>query len=387
MRAPGFGVVFRFELARTLRRKTFWIAAIAAPLVLGVLVLILIAGSKQSAQGGQDPQAVTDFLYTDASGYIDHARATDMGGSLAASEDQAIGQIEDGSAQAYFAFPEDPSTNPVQVYGQDLGFAKSQSYGAAADRLLDHSVSNRIGSKELVNLAAGSATFETHTYTSGKITGGIAAAIPPSVMALLFLTVVLFLGPQLLTSSVEEKENRISEMILTSTTAGVLLFAKICAVAVTGLIQLSVPVLFGMIGWAAVGSLIPISGGAPGTVMLLACGSLTVAGLLLFAGALVIIGALMPTAKEASAVFGVLLLCLLVPVYAVPILGFTPDSAMANALELIPFTAPVAVLVEAGSGVASAGYVAGTALWIAVAGGALLLAGLRLYRRGILPRG
>ena len=48
-----------------------------------------------------------------------------------------------GKVQAYFAYPTDPATAPVRVYGQDEGIFKNGQYQAVAERLLTAAVTDQ----------------------------------------------------------------------------------------------------------------------------------------------------------------------------------------------------------------------------------------------------
>ena len=73
-----------------------------------------------------------------------------------------------------------------------------------------------INSPELTAAASGEVKVQTQTFRDGKVSGGFGSALPPLMFLLLFYVVILLLSSQMLNSTLEEKENRVTEMILTT---------------------------------------------------------------------------------------------------------------------------------------------------------------------------
>jgi ABC-2 type transport system permease protein len=61
---------------------------------------------------------------------------------------------------------------------------------------------------------------------------------------------------------------------------------------------------------------------------------------------LIAIGSAVPTAKEASGFFGVVMILLLGPVYAISLFFSSPDSGIVRFLSFFPFTAPVPLMLR-----------------------------------------
>ncbi len=82
--------------------------------------------------------------------------------------------------------------------------------------MLTHAVNQKIGSPQLSALAAGQVKIETVTYDGTKESGGLGSVIPPMVFLVIFYGLIVLLAGQMLNSTLEEKENRVTEMILTT---------------------------------------------------------------------------------------------------------------------------------------------------------------------------
>src|SRR5262249_28091191 len=78
------------------------------------------------------------------------------------------------------------------------------------------------------------------TYKNGVQTPGLAAAIAPGLFALAFLLFFILLGPIIISSTSEEKENRVAEILLTSIKTTDLILGKAISIVILGIVQAAV---------------------------------------------------------------------------------------------------------------------------------------------------
>ncbi|MET4136743.1 ABC-type Na+ efflux pump permease subunit [Pseudarthrobacter sp. PvP090] len=142
----------------------------------------------------------------------------------------------------------------------------------------------------------------------------------------------------------EEKENRVTEMILTTLNPTTLITGKVIALFMIGLVQILV-------------ILAPIPGldlstisFEPGTIIV---GTLLLLdGFTVFTGVLVAIGAVMPTAKDAGTIFGPLMALIFVPFYAISLINSDPGPHRADH-HVLPALGPVTAMLRNGFGTLS----------------------------------
>ena len=82
--------------------------------------------------------------------------------------------------------------------------------------------------------------------------------IVPGIFLAIFYFVTVFLSNRMLTSTTEEKENRVTEMILTSISAKTLILGKIISIMVLGIVQILtiiLPIIIGFIEISSIGTL------------------------------------------------------------------------------------------------------------------------------------
>ncbi len=384
----NLGTVVGFEFVRTLRKRSFWIASLAVPVLLAVIVGLSYTSNRSTDQQTQQQSSQqVGFVYTDASGLIQAPMAAELGGQPAADPARAEADARAGRIQAYFAFPTDPSSEPVQIYAQDLGLFSNGRYSAVAQRLLRTAVQTRIGDPRLGRIATQDAQVDTITYADGRPSGGLGTVIPPLLYLVVFYFVILFLGNQMLSSTLEEKENRVTEMILTTLNATTLIVGKVIALFAVGLVQIlvfAIPVVVGLVFFR---DQVSIPSFDLSTLTFepaaMAVGALLLLGsFVLFTGTLVAVGAVMPTAKEAGAIFGALIALLFVPFYAMSAIVSNPRGTLVQLFTYFPFTAPFTAMIRNAFG-SLPGWQAGVVIAELLLLGALVLGlAVRLFRYG-----
>ncbi|MGP4033635.1 ABC transporter permease [Pseudarthrobacter sp. 1C304] len=344
--------VVDFEFGRTMKKRGFWIATLSIPVVMAIVfALIYLSNSSTAASADAQKTATVSFTYTDDSGLITPDIATAMGGKLATDPDQAIQDVKTGVTDAHFAYPAEPATQPVKVYGTDQGIFENGKYDAVAKQLLTASAQGAVGNPQLTAAASGDVKTESQTFKDGQATSGFGAAIPPLMFLLIFYISLILLSNQMLNSTLEEKENRVTEMILTTLNPTTLITGKVIALFMVGLVQILVfltPIAVAYIFFRdklAIPDLdLSTITFEPATMIVGAL--LLLGGFTVFTGVLVAIGAIMPTAKDAGTIFGPLMALIFVPFYAISLIISDPRAPIVQIFTYFPLSAPVTALLR-----------------------------------------
>ncbi|WP_427007030.1 ABC transporter permease [Pseudarthrobacter sp. H2] len=355
----NLGTVVGFEFTRTVKKRRFWIATLAIPVVMAIVVLlVVVSNTSTSASADAQKNATVSFAYTDDSGLIPAGIAAAMGGRQAADAGGALQDVKDGLTDAYFAYPADPTTAPVRVYGADKGIFENGKYDAVAKQLLAAAAQAQIGSPLLTAAAGGNVKIESKAFKDGQATGGIGTVVPPLMFLLIFYVSIILLSSQMLNSTLEEKENRVTEMILTTLNPTTLIIGKVIALFMVGLVQMLAfltPVVAGYLFFREQLAIpdfdlshLTFEPGAMVVGALLLLGGFTV-----FTGVLVAVGAVMPTAKDAGTIFGPLLALMFVPFYAVSLIVSDPHAPIVQIFTYFPLSAPVTAMLRNGFGTLS----------------------------------
>lgn len=347
----NLGTVFKFETIRVLKKPTFWLMALGFPLMFAALYGIMFWSQSTTMQAAKELEKQEFSLaVTDDSKLVRPELLMAAKTKTVESKEAGINDVKNGKIDAYIYFPKDISKQKVEVYGKDVGLFQNGKYGAVAQSLLSQSVASSV-SQAQVAILQNKVQVSSTTYLDGKEHGGINEMIAPGLFLVIFFMLVTFFGNQMLTSSTEEKENRTVEMLLTMVKTDTLITGKILSLMVLALIQMLVIVLPVAAGYLAFGSKLqlpnmdlsllvfdPVRIGLALVIFL--------ASFMMFTGMLVTLGAMMPTAKEASQWFGLVIMLIFGPFYGITAFVSFPDSPFVKFLSLFPFTAPIPLLLR-----------------------------------------
>lgn len=350
----NLGTVFGFEVIRTLKKKTFWITALSFPLIMFVIfgIIFLSNQATESAVKNMEKQKFSAVVL-DESGLInpDMLQAVDI--QPTSSRDTGIESVQKNTTDAFFYYPADLSKG-IEIYGKDVGIFQNGRYDAVARALLDQSVSQKVDSN-IKTVVSGKTSAKFTIYKDGEIYDPIMQMIAPGFFLILFYFLIAMFGNQAVTSTTEEKENRVIEMLLTTAQARTVIIGKILALIVLALIQAILFVAPVAIAYAlfhnqlAMPSLdlstIPLDWARIGAAALIFAASF-----MLFIGLLVAIGAATPTAKEAGSFIGIVMVLIFGPLYAASLFVSSPEQTLVQVLSYFPLTAPIPLLIRNAAG-------------------------------------
>ena len=240
---------------------------------------------------------------------------------------------------------------------------------------------------------------------AGEETVGLADRIRqwlPSMFVYLLWVAIFSISQMLLTSVIEEKSNRIIEVLLSSVTPGELMVGKLAGIAAIGLTMLGVWVasLVAIVLWkslgvspeaaAAAGGLAGIPGDVATilrtTWLLPAFAVYFLLGFLFYSGLILALGSTCNTLKEAQSFMGVIVLLLLVPLLMMTYIPRDPNGTLATTLSWFPPYTPF-VMMNRVTADPPLRDVLGTMALLLVCTGFVLWGSGRIFRRGILRTG
>lgn len=385
----NLGTVFGFEVVRTLKKKSFWITALSFPIIIGLVFAIVFFSNKATTEAANQSQSQSFSLaITDKSGVIAPPLLKEVRAKNLKDKAAGIAAVEAGTYDAYFYYPADISKDKVEVYGQDVGLFDNGRYEGVASMLLQQSVAGEVDPQTTAILQK-NVTFDNVTYKEGQVYNGFAQLIAPGMFLVLFYILIAMFGNQMLTSTTEEKENRVIEMILTTIKARTLIIGKILSLIVLAFIQILVIMIPIIIVYLLFREQLSIPSvdltNIPLDPVRIAIGAALFSfSFLLFTGLLVAVGAAVPTAKEASGFFGVVMIFLFGPLYAVTLFFSAPESPIVTLLSFFPFTAPIPLMLRNAIGnLTTLDAAIGIAV-LAVSAVVVMSVAIRLFRYGAL---
>jgi ABC-2 type transport system permease protein len=376
------------EYRRHVFNRRFVFGLLSVPLVIVLLVgLIFLIISMENN--------TTPIGYVDQSGLLSDPRpaptptAPDRPVPLIpfANESDARAALNAGRIQAYYILPADYRTSGslrVVHIDQLKSPASQQFYAFLGANLLkgtDPAIASRLvkGADVTVQSADGSRSLSSSDWFS---------FVFPVIAGIGFIIAMFTAGGYLMQAVVEEKENRTMEVILTSVSSDQFMAGKIIGDTCVGLTQIAAWLLL---------IIIPILVGRTAVPFLqtLRLSSSTLAVLafimlpsfVLVAALMAAIGATVTEAREGQQMTGFISLPIWIPYALIGLLMNSPNSSLSLALSLIPFTAPVTMLVRDGLTILPAWQIAlSSAIQVLCAVAAIWLAG-RAFRLGMLRYG
>lgn len=349
----NFSTVLGFELSRTLKKKTFWLGILAFPVMASVVFAVIYFSNKASDDAQKQVEGGKfSFVVHDSSKLINDHTVSALGAKRVSPTD-GIAMVKQGKIDAFFDYPADITKEPIKVYNKDEGLTQNSKYTATAKLLLTSAVSPTINPIDTA-IIKGDIQTSQKSYAAGEeVNNDFGKYVVPGLFLVVFYAVVVLLGNQMLTSTTEEKENRVTEMILTSISSRSLITGKIVSLLILGVIQIAVLALTAVAGYFIAGKTmnIPDLSSFIGTIefspwpIILGAGLMT-GGLLLFTGLTVAIGAAMPTAKEAGSFFGFVIMLLMIPFWLTSLIISDPSAMAVQIFSYFPLTAPVTMLLR-----------------------------------------
>lgn len=384
--------VIQFEFIRTLKKKTFWLSLLAFPALITAVIGVMYI-STQAAEDKSREQADERFeaLVMDSSDLVSSDLLVAYGAATTDDKETGIESVKRQEVDAFIFYPSDVSAEPIEVYAQEAGLSENDKYTIIAEQLLKNSVAQTVSSPDVIAVIQGSIRSQLTTYEGSEEVPGFERVIAPGVFLLLFYALIVLLANQMLTSTTEEKENRVIEMILTTVSATTLIVGKIISLVLLGIVQILVitsPIVIAYI-WGGETLTANLPAVDPSNLEIdwlrVGIGALIFAlSFLLFTGLLVAIGAAVPTAKEANSFFGVVILAMLIPLYAIGLIISDPEQLTVQIFSYFPLTAPVTLMIRNAIGNISHGELSIGIAVLTISGIAALTIAINTFRYGTL---
>lgn len=385
----NLATVYKFEVIRTLKKKSFWIMALAFPLMMGAILGIVVASNEATLDATKKMQDATfSMQITDDSHQLDLRTLTAVHATQPDNKQAGIEAVKTGKVDAYFYYPADLSRDKIEVYGKDVGMFDNSKYESVAKGIMTQSISSRMN-PGVQAILSGKAQSVVTTYRNGVPYDSFKEAIAPGIFLVLFYFLIAMFGNQMLTSTTEEKENRVIEMILTTVQAKTLIIGKVLSLITLAVVQAAIflaPVIIGYLLLHDRLSLpsIDLSSLPLNPVRIASAFAIFAASFLLFTGLLVTVGAASPTAKEAGGYLGIVMLLIFGPLYAVSLFVSSPDSPLVRFLTFFPFTAPIPALLRNAVGNMSGTDTAIVITTLVITAAVILSVAVRVFKSGAI---
>ena len=406
-------IVTRHEFRTAVTRPSYIILTAAVP----VLVALAVAGFAIFTLVTREDAEATTVSSTAASeqtprlGFVDLTDGPALFGAHqeqpgavfvpVSDRDAGIASLMDEQIDALFVFPPDyAETGTVVrvriaddgggVFGPDGPSYSGTLRGFVLSNLFAHEVPAGLADRLQTpfTLVTEEVRPDGAEDESAGFDLGRAAFFAVAGVSLLFS--VFFSSGYVLNALVEEKENRVMEVLLSSVKPDALLLGKFLGLGAAGLLQMAAWLSSVGVGVLVVGLIVDIPADfltMPGVGDIAIAAGYFLFGYALFASLMAAVGAVTTSLREANQISAIVIVPAFIPVWLNFILFTEPEGTVARVLTYIPVTAPVTGFIRlAVDAMGPLETVAALLVLAASASGALWLA-MRLFRVYLLMYG
>jgi ABC-2 type transport system permease protein len=382
--------VLSYELSRNIQRRGYLFTTFGLP-ILGLAVFFFLLQS-----GNADPTTQLQDLDFDlggitTAGYVDESGFFKEPGELAAdvmrpfeSVEAAVAALEAAEIDVYYVIPADYlTTGDIELYAPNFSigvltsgplrqmfYSRLQEEGLAMSRL--QLLANPANLRTTTLDREGDETVVENTEEENN------ALV--NIFAFLMMFAIFGTNGYLMQTVIEEKENRLVEILLSSVRPVQLLVGKILAMGTLGLLQLGVYVTAIIIAINMAGSENTLGSLSIEPTMFALAVVFFVLGYLLYAAIFGSIGALATTIQEGSGFVSIFAILAILPWLLSTAIVEAPNGGLAVVLSYFPLTAPIGMLMRGlVADISIVEYAISISLLIASVGGMMWVAG-RLFR-------
>lgn len=345
--------VVKFEIVRQLKKPAFWAATLLIPIFIGGIYFISFISAGHVDQNPEVKEDTKIAIIDEAGVFSENAPFVING-----DKETGLEKIKNGEVDLYFYIPSDfKDTKKADFYHVSEGLEIFNFDGNILKTLMAQDASTRVSDLDALALNGKFEIVDNKITKEGEDSNALGKAIIPFFIGIMFFMLIVLCGNRFLTCVVEEKENRISEMILTSVSSKHLIVGKIIAMLILGLVQvvvLAVPILILIFlnrDNQLVASILAMIEIDPLTIALSIL--LFIASAVFYAGTCTLVGSLVSTAKDASSFLGPAIIMMVFPLYFMKNFMMTEPNFMVQFLTYFPPSAPIALMMRSGFGTIS----------------------------------
>lgn len=398
--------VAKREYMERVKKKSFLISTILGPVLMGAIIvlpglLFELSPERQTSIAVIDETGSAFDRFSDALGdtlesgepmfKLRHIRTA--GADVAGIRRGLAAEVESDVLDGYLIIPADiVESDSAAFYGKRMGNVKSleRIEGALSQAVIGERLSGRGMDYSLIREMTKSVDLETIRLEKGeeKKSEFMLIYITTFVFIMMLYMTILLWGVAVMRSIIEEKNNRVIEVLLSSLRSFDLLGGKILGVGSVGLTQYAIWAVFAL-GISAYG----LSSGLMTEYVTFSWISIVffvvfyLLGFLFYSTMFAGIGSVCNTDQEAQQLQTPVVMCLIFTLVIPMTVMQNPDGTFATVVSMIPFFTPIVMFMRINILTPPAWQIA---LSVAILLGSIYLAGklaAKIFRVGILMYG
>ena len=338
-------IVTKFEIVRQLKKPSFWLSVLLVPAFMGLMFLI---GFSQG-----DDAKFTELDENTTVAILDEAWVlpTENPFALYPTKEEGIRAVKEDRLDLFYYIPVDfTESKKVEFYQVSDGLHLFDYSSEAIKGILRQFVASALPEKDVLAITGEYEIETTQLATDGEDANVMGRAIIPGIVLVAFFLFLVLGGNRLTMTVVEEKENRISEMILTSVSAKTLIVGKMIAMILLGFIQILafvLPVAF-LVYMNRENPMISQVLGAIeiNPFMIIASVILFLFSILFITGILTFIGSFTPNARDASNFMAPAIIASVFPLYFMSLFLSGEVNFLVEFITFFPLSAPIGLMLR-----------------------------------------
>ena len=353
--------VVRFEIVRSLKKPSFWLAALLIPILLGFYIFVAAMSGYNASEvleAGVDTSDMTLGVFDEAE-YLAVKTVINQKNEEQTlreykAKDAGVNDVKDGKLDVFYYLPSNfEKEHQVEIYVKPDSVGVLDDYANPIRSLLSATAlaeTSEINFAIITNaIAYNTTTFSTEDDHIVDMAETISKIAVPAIGLGMFYILIVVLGNRLTAAMVEEKENRISELILTSIKPIHLIIGKIISLMVLGIIQLTILIVPLIIAYfvAQKYNAIPFNISLNlDPILVVEYSILLLMSYFLFTSLCVLIGTLTSSAKDANSFMSVIIILTILPIFFIGSFAERDIQPLAYFLSYFPPSAPLALMMR-----------------------------------------
>ncbi len=335
-----WSIIAKHEYTYNIRRKEFLFVTFGIPLfilVIGGLPILLMSSSISHEE--------LRIGYVDKTGLFDSMNFTKY-----ADEELAKKDLFDNKITHFFVIPANyTATGKIEIFSAKKRFSEDKTIeDQIKSFLLDNLLKGE--KREIVERVKNpiNSEFFTLDNTGGSSKEGISTILVPIAFAMFFMISIFTSSSFLLQGVVEEKENRVMEILLSSVSYRELLIGKVFGLGAVGLTQILIwqIVGIGLLSSNPIVSAIVMDNVHVSIPILLLASIYFILGYFVFASIMAGVGAVATTSREGQQLAGIFTITGAIPLIISEFMIANPNALLVRALSYFPLTSPITMIMR-----------------------------------------
>jgi ABC-2 type transport system permease protein len=403
-------LIIKREFSERVASRSFVVGTLLFPLLMIALMLLpRLVGTRgtewnlallSEAHPGVAEAFVAALTRPPESADDNTYKVTIVEGPISAARDRLAAQLDAKEIDGYLALPADVLQSGTVVFRahKSGSFAVIRALRAAGTRAVQSERLERSGidASAVAALVAPVRVDEARITARGEERGGaMSTFLTAYLVAFLIYLMTTLYGVAVMRSVLEEKTNRIAEVLMSTIRASRLMAGKIIGVGSAAVAQVVIWVAITALivsqsqrlgeGFSLPDTVLQALNVAPGTGVLLFLYFLL--GFFLYAAVFAIVGAAVTSEQEAQSVQFIALIPMIAPMLFLESILNAPLGRLSTVLGLIPFTSPITMPMRMASTPVPAVEIAASLGLLVLSIAAVAWIAGKVYRVGILSTG